>query len=212
MNDPISNDQTVLIREAVGVFHSWNDLQAAVDALMAHGFDRSELSLLASEKTVVEKMGDIYEKVSEIEDNPAVPRIAFIGRDSAVEGRAFAIGTLGYVGAVATVGAIVASGGTLAAAAVGAALAGGIGSMIGAVLSKTLGAARAEDIQRQLAKGGILLWVRTRDPAHEKNALDILTTHRAVDVHMHDLPAGRDPDHDPLADWTPDPFLPQARV
>ena len=35
------------IREAVGVFHDEKSLQAAVDALLIVGFDRSDLSLLA---------------------------------------------------------------------------------------------------------------------------------------------------------------------
>jgi len=41
-------------REAVGVFQNANDLEAAIDDLLSNGFNRAELSLLASEGTVTE--------------------------------------------------------------------------------------------------------------------------------------------------------------
>ena len=102
-----------LCNEAVGVFHHWADLQAAVDELMNNGFDRADISMLAGEKVVEGKLGHVYERVNELEDDPNAPRIAFVGRDSLTEGKASAIGTLGYVGAVAAVGAVVASGARL---------------------------------------------------------------------------------------------------
>ena len=39
-----------MVREAVGVFKGSAVLQAAIDELLASGFDRAELSLLASEQ------------------------------------------------------------------------------------------------------------------------------------------------------------------
>ena len=203
---------TVMVREAVGVFHQWDNLQSAVDTLTARGFDRSEISLLAGEETVNKKLRHVYEKTSELEDDSAAPRIAFVGRDSLTEGRTAAIGALGYIGAMAAVGGIVASGGTLAAVLLGAVAAGGAGSMVGTLLTRSLGRDRANNVQKQLEKGGLLLWVRTRDVEREQLAVDILTANKASDVHLHDLATNVDPDHDPLADWTPDPFLPSART
>ena len=52
------DDQPDTIREAVGVFASENDLQAAIDELLSSGFHRAELSLLASEEAVNEKLGE----------------------------------------------------------------------------------------------------------------------------------------------------------
>jgi len=40
------------VREAVGVFNRSEDLQDAIDELLSSGFDRAELSLLASEHAV----------------------------------------------------------------------------------------------------------------------------------------------------------------
>ena len=100
-------------REAVAVFHDWASLQACVDDLLSSGFDRSEFSLLAAQKVVEEKLGHVYEKVADLEDDPEVPRTAFVGRDSHIEARAGVIGALAYVGAAAAIGVVVASGGTI---------------------------------------------------------------------------------------------------
>lgn len=212
MTDTAAGKPGSVVREAVGVFHAWDNLQAAVDECLAHGFDRAEISLLAGERTVEDKLGHVYTRVKELEDDPDAARAAFVGRDSLTEAKAFAISGLGYVGAVAAVGAVVASGGTLAAA-IGAAVAAGLGGAgLGTVLSRAVGRERAHDLEAQLNKGGLLLWVRTRDGAHEAQAVEILKKHRADDVHVHDIPVSAEPEDDPLTGVEPDPFLPKARV
>ena len=70
------------IREAVGVFDNPEAFQEAIDKLMSSGFDRAELSLLASEQTVDEKLSHHYEKVKELEDNPKIPRAAYVSTES----------------------------------------------------------------------------------------------------------------------------------
>lgn len=200
------------VREAVGVFHAWENLQAAVDELLRAGFDRAELSLLAGEKAVEDKLGHVYHKVAELEDDPKVPRTAFVGRDSLTEVKASAIGGLGYLGAVAAVGAVVASGGTLAWAILAAVAAGGGGAAIGTLLARTIGRTRASNLEMQIDKGGLLLWVRTRDAEHEQRATAILARHGGEDVHVHALPKPAEPEVNPLDGWQPDPFLPQARL
>ena len=212
MTDQSKEPEIVTISEAVGVFHEWSSLQAAVDELESSGFDRAELSLLAGEHAVQEKLGHVYEKVADLEDNADVPRAAYMTRDSVTEAKTGVIGGLAYVGAVAAVGAIVASGGTLAWVIGGAAMAGGGGGLIGAVAARHIGQDQAKDLQAQLDKGGLLLWVRLRDTEHETRAVDILTKHSADDVHVHDLPTTRDPETDPLSGIEPDPFLPSARI
>lgn len=199
-------------REAVGVFHQWPNLQAAVDELTTHGFDRGEISMLASEAAVQQKLGHVYHRVSELEDDPDAPRIAFVGRDSLTEGKASAIGTLGYVGAVAAVGAVVASGGALAWAIVAGVAAGGGGAAIGSVFARALGRGRAKDLEQQIEKGGLLLWVRTSDAEHERRATAILRQHQAEDVHVHEFEVEDAPEYNPLDGLQPDPFLPRARV
>jgi hypothetical protein len=205
-------ESTTFIREAVGVFHYWDNLQRAVDDLLHNGFDRSEISLLAGEDAVSEKLGHVYEKVSELEDDPDVPRRAFVGKDSLTEGKASAIGALGYVGAVTAVGAIVASGGALAWVIIGGLAAGGGGAALGTLLARALGRGQAKDLHVQIEKGGLLLWVYTRDAEHEERATKILKMHGADDVHVHALPRPDSPETNPLGGLQPDPFLPSARL
>ncbi len=182
-------DQAVDVsREAVGIFHSPQGLQGAIDELLSSGFHRAELSLLASELAVVEKLGHRYAKVDVLADDPAVPRAAYVSTEAIGDAEGALIGGLVYVGATVATGAVVASGGTLLAVIAGAALAGGAGGLIGSVLAKWLGNHHAHYLQEQIERGGLLLWVRTWDAAKEERAVEILTKYSAEKVHVHGLP------------------------
>lgn len=173
--------------EMVGVFGDATSLQDAIDELLTSGFDRAEVSLLASEDAVVEKLGHKYKKVEEIEDNADAPRAEYVDAESVGEAKGALMGGLFYIGAFATAGAILASGGTLATILAGAAAVGGGGALIGAVLGELIDEHHANYLQQQLDHGGLLLWVRTRDYAREKAAREILTRHSGRDVHAHAL-------------------------
>jgi len=175
-------------REAVGIFHDEKSLRSAANALMISGFDRSYLSLLASDKAVDQKLGHHYDRVAELEDDPDVPTQAYVGSDSRAEAQGAIVGGLVYVGAIASIGAIVASGGTMAAALIGAVVAGGADGALGTVLARLLDTRHAANLETQLQHGGLLLWVRTPDIEHEQRAVDILKQHGAEDVHVHTLP------------------------
>jgi uncharacterized protein (DUF2249 family) len=73
----------------------------------------------------------------------------------------------------------------LGVAIAGAALAGGAGGLFGAILAKIVGDHHAHHLQEQLDHGGLLLWVQTKDGAHEKRAVDILKKHSGRDAHVH---------------------------
>jgi hypothetical protein len=199
-------------REVVGVFHELAAFKDALDELTSTGFDRAALSLLASQTTVEQKLGHAYHRLGELEGDAAVPRAAYADDHSIAEARTGAIGGLAYIGAVAAAGVVVASGGGLAAAIAGAALAGGGGGLLGSVAAHFIGQAHAENLQAQLDKGGLLLWVRTVDADEEQRALEILRRHGGEDVHVHALPVSDDPDANPLSGITIDPFLPDARI
>lgn len=182
-------DTGAAVREAVGVFSSAEALEKAAESLQSAGFDRSSLSLLATESAIVAQLGHRYEKVGELEDDPAVPRAAFVSRGSLGDAEGGVIGGLAYVGAVATAGAIVASGGAAAGALIAAALAGGAGGLVGSVLADIIDRAHAERMAHHLERGGLVLWVQTRDPAQEARAVSILRANGAKDAHVHSLPA-----------------------
>jgi hypothetical protein len=65
----LSQDHS-MVREAVGVFSRPGELQDAIDGLLSSGFHRAELSLLASEHAVEEKLGHRYAKVKALRTIP----------------------------------------------------------------------------------------------------------------------------------------------
>lgn len=179
------SEEKQFVREAVGYFNTVEDLEAAIDELQSSGFDRAEISLLASERAVDEKLGHKYRKVSELEDDPAVPRTHYVSAASIGAAEGALIGTPLYFAAIAAFGAIVVSGGTLAAALAAAAVAGGAGGLIGGVLARIVGEHHAQHLENELEHGGLLLWVRTWDARDEERAVAILKKHSGRDVHVH---------------------------
>lgn len=175
-------------REAVGIFLTSVDLQQAIDTLLTSGFNRADLSLLAKTGTVDDKLGYRYKKIEDLEDDPSVPRAAYVSPEAIGDAEGGLIGALFYIGAITATGAVVASGGTLATLIAAAAAAGGAGGLVGSILAKWLGSHHGQYLQEQLDRGGLLLWVRTPNPAAEQRAVEILRKHSGEDVHVHAIP------------------------
>jgi hypothetical protein len=197
--------QTDILREAVGVFLSADDLQAAIDELLSSGFHRAELSLLAGEDSVNEQLGGRFTSTRALEDDPGVPRSAYVSPEAIGDAQGGIVGALVYAGATFAVGAVVLSGGTIAAALVAATLVGGAGGILGALLATWLGDHHGRYLQTQIDHGGLLLWVRTRDSQAEERALNILRRHSSQDVHVHTLSSKRQTPSDRRAKAGPQP-------
>ncbi len=73
------------IREVAALFDDAETLEKAVVALESRGFDRAAFSLLADEVSVESELGHRYQRVAEMEDNPAAPRETFFTRISRLE-------------------------------------------------------------------------------------------------------------------------------
>ena len=174
------------IREAVGIFDSEETLQAAIDDLLSHGFDRAEISVLAPVTAVEEKLGHHFQTVQEIEDDQGIMTKNYVPIETIGDAEGAVIGSLMYVGAFAGI-VLVASGGALAAALAALAL-GGSGTAIGIALSRFMKQHHADYIAEQLEKGGLLLWVRTWDQKDEEKAVKLLSAHSGHDVHIHGFP------------------------
>lgn len=181
-----ADQREAMVTEAVAVFHDVSDLDAAVGELREAGFTKADISLLATEGTVAQKLGHRYERVEELEDDPKAPRAAYKTRASIGDSENMIIGSMTYLPAVVAAGTVVASAGVVAAAVTGTAIAG---ALIGTVLARWLDKHHAEHLQEQLDRGGLLLWVRTPDEDTQRRALEILTRHSGHDVHIHQLPA-----------------------
>lgn len=182
--------KVITVHEAVGIFDNEDALHTAIDELQENGFMRQELSVLAEEKAVEEKLHRIYKRTEEAIDDPDAPRTIFVPQETLGEAEGALIGTPLYVAATTAGAVTVASGGTILTAIVAAAAAGAAGTAIGGVLASFLAQHHADYIQDQLGKGGILLWVHLRSPDMEEKARQILAKHTNKDVHIHEIPAG----------------------
>ena len=175
-----------VLREVVAVFHDAERLETAIDELQSSGFDRAEISLLASERTIEEKFGHRYDRTSELMDSDDVPRSAFVSSAAIGDAKGGLIGGLAYVGATLAAGAVVVAGGALAATIAAALAAGGAGGLIGLVLANWVGGRHAAYLDEQMEHGGLLLWVRAWSAEDEQRASAVLGKHCAGEVHVHE--------------------------
>ncbi len=175
-----------MVREAVAVLEDVGELETVVEELRAAGFAEDEISLLAAHETVERKLGHVYRRVEELEDDSAAPRTAFVSLKELGEREDRVASLLTILPTLIAAGTVVASAG--AAVVVGAAVAG---ATLGTALSHFMNKRHAEWLQEQLDRGGLLLWVRTPTPEREHQAIQILTHHAVHDVHVHEIPAPR---------------------
>lgn len=180
--------RTGSVREAVGVFDSIDALQAAVDDLAMAGFAQHELSLMAADEAIRDRLGGVYSRVEMAKQDPDAPRQAYVAPEEVGNAQGIAIGGPAYVGAILAAGAIVATGGTALAAAAAAALGGGAGGGLGAVLAGWIGEQREQTLRQHLDKGGLLLWVNLRDAERERLVREILPRHASQPVEIHEIP------------------------
>ncbi len=174
-----------MVREAVAVFQTEKDMQAAIDDLLNHGFNRAEMSLLASTEAVETKLGHRFRSVRELEDDPEAATIAYSTVEVSGAAEGAVIATLTYLGALAAFVPVVAGGGALAAALIAMGVGGGSGATIGALLARLIEKDHADYIADQLSHGGLVLWVRTWNSDDEAAAMRILKSHSGEDVHVH---------------------------
>ena len=70
----MTETHTAKVREAVAIFGDEASLNAAIDDLEEHGFDRNAISLMASERAIRQKLGHRYEQIADVADDPSTPR------------------------------------------------------------------------------------------------------------------------------------------
>jgi hypothetical protein len=169
------------IREAIAVFDDAERLESAVSELQSNGIDRSELSFLAHASRSPD---DLLQAV----EDPATPREPVVSDTDLRQGRVLGTGLAATIAAFAAAGFTVATGGLAGATiAAAAAAAGGVGAAR-TLLGRKVADDQASFMDAELARGGVLLSVRTRDEATQGSVLEILRRHSAH-VYLHDLPA-----------------------
>jgi hypothetical protein len=158
-----------IIREAVASFPDREHFRNAVSALLAAGFERGDLSVLAS-----------HDSLAVVDETTGTPKEVL---------RAGLSDEIKYIAPLTVAGIIVLSGGPIAltvAALVGAGLGG---AALKELFDDYTAARHSDDFTAALKAGAALLWVRCPDPDTELAATRILDEAGGRHVHVH----GRSP-------------------
>lgn len=169
--------------EVVGVFHSLDDLEQAINDLTSSGWNRAELSLLAQKKVLVPE--EVADDTAALADDSDSERQVPVSETDLRQGRALLTGMAGVTAAFVASGATIMTGGGTLAAIIGAAAAGGGAGALAEILGRRVGSHRDQFLQEQIEHGGILLWAKVTTAAGETRACDILSRCGACDVHRH---------------------------
>ncbi|MCC7273791.1 MAG: hypothetical protein IT561_14065, partial [Alphaproteobacteria bacterium] len=153
--------------------------------LESAGFDRAALSILAADSVLAPSLTQPREAVAAADDDHTA-KAAVVSDTDVRQGRTLATSMAGVVGAFIATGATIVSGGGVLAAIVGAAAVGGGAAAAVEAIGQKLGGGREAFLERQIARGGILLWVAMIPAGREDLAMTILRRHGADDVHIHD--------------------------
>ncbi|WP_142849377.1 hypothetical protein [Telmatospirillum sp. J64-1] len=180
----------VTAREAVGVFNDVGTLERAIEEMMTSGFEHGDISLLARDEVVEEKFGQNYQNIRNHADDSSAPRMAYAGPEERTEGRSALAAVMGYIGALTFGGVTFFTGGAAAVALAVGAIGGGAMAGLGLALGKVLDSKIADNLHKQLERGGILVWVRLRDDTAAERAVAVFKKYGAEDIHVHDLPQG----------------------
>jgi hypothetical protein len=156
-----------VIREAVGSFPDREHFRKAVAGLLAAGFERADLSVLASHDSLA---------VAEGVDSPK--EILRAGLSDEIK----------YIAPLTVAGIIVLSAGPLAAAIAALVGAGLGGAALKDFFDDYTAPRHSEDFTAALKAGAALLWVRCGDPDRELTATRILEEAGGRHVHVHGRP------------------------
>lgn len=149
------------VREVVALFETRESFDRAVNALLASGFAREDLSVLAS-----------HTSLEASEKRP---------RDEALTGL---VGELKYAFPLTTAGLIAIVGGPIAAS-VAALVAAGIGGIaIKDYLDELTSHPETDEFARALEAGGVILWVRADGARAEADASTVLEREGGKNVHV----------------------------
>ena len=173
------------VREAVGLFSSEADMQAAVDDLKLQGFPNTAISRPARPDKVEHALHHVVYNARDLEDDSAVPRQAFIDPESRTEGLTVLCLIPGYILIMDAL--VLAESHSLGVwQGVGLSLLLGVlGLLVGGFFVYLLVQKKFERMCREKKWGGFLLWVRTKSFAQEDKAVTILRHHAGRDVHLH---------------------------
>ncbi|MBM3565183.1 MAG: hypothetical protein FJX42_03605 [Alphaproteobacteria bacterium] len=154
--------------EVVGHFAGHRSFEAAIKALLAAGFVRSDLSVLST-----------HESLDAVEREPKPWRDALVA----------VAGEIKYEAPLIVSGAVILAGGPIAATVAGLVAAAVGGMAVKEVVDEVTATPHRESCLRALAAGSIILWVRVQDAAQEQKAIRSMKDHGGLNVHVHEVVA-----------------------
>lgn len=182
----ISEDTQAQLRELAAVFHSADDLEAAINSLASEGVDRADMSILGEEHLFSRDDSPPVGDTRDQADDPNAPRHSIISDTDIRQGRTLASSLAGVVAAFVATGATILTGGGALAAVVGAAVAGGGASAVVHAVGRSAGNKHQDFIAEQIRHGGIVLLLAVREAGNEGDIRQILQRHGGTDIHAVD--------------------------
>jgi hypothetical protein len=154
-----------VVREAVASFPGREHFRRAVSALLAAGFEPSELSVLAS-----------HQPLTAAEEKPG--ELIAAGLSDEIK----------YIAPLTVAGIVLISGGPIAATVAALVGAGLGGAALKELFDDYTGSPHRDEFAGALQAGAALLWVRCADPELELRALRVLEESGGRHVHVHGRP------------------------
>jgi len=175
----------LMMSEVVALFDDEDELDDVVQELQTVGFDHAEISVMPSRNVVERIIGHELRTVTEVADNPDVPRAVPVDRGSLLVAQGALIAGPLYVAGSGAVIHFAANGADLATVTMAGIAGGALGAALGIFTTILMKRWRRRRIEYMLGHGGLVLWVNTFDKKREERARVTLARHPARGVTYH---------------------------
>jgi hypothetical protein len=203
----------IRVREVAGVFHSYESLDASVEALLQASFDRADIDRMAPIDEVRDKVGAVYIASEELADVPQTPRQPVVlPADTAATTALVTSVAAGAVGVATALVAVLLDATPLKAAAAALIAAIVVGGVAAITTLRILNRETVTGLDSFMTERGIVLWVRVRTPEREEMAQKILSEHGARAIRVHEIEIDKTVEDIPLSRLRPDPWLGNERL
>lgn len=169
----------------IAVFRAPEHLDLAVIELIDLGFDRTDITILMAENTIMRTLKQRYRQISELGSQSGLQRRRYVSDGSQKDGNAAFSGRLISVGLTDGGSSVFATDDNLAATIVATSRAIGADRSLSDTLAQLLGRSDALFVSSQLDRTGIVVWIRTRSSELARLALDVLEKHWRRDIHAY---------------------------
>ena len=170
-------------RGVTAIFHDADTFTQALGALLAAGFDRASISVLADHDAVQDHFGRIPD-VDELADRPDTPREDLDTEGSLHKAIRFIAETAAIIGEIGVAGAAFAVGGPVGTAS-GAATATDVS--LNDVFTRYIDRQYHDRFEESVRDGGVVCWVHVRDDKERDTANATLEASGGEHVHTVDL-------------------------